>query len=54
MQSTPSSSPISGLPANAGSGIVRGNGGFSIIGLPIALIIGAIGAVVAALFLVAN
>ncbi|GEM_PF-1449051 len=52
MQSTPSSSPISGLPANAGSGIVRGNGGFSIIGLPIALIIGAIGAVAvgAALF----
>jgi len=44
-------SPISGMP-NTRSGIVRGTGGFSIIGLPIALIIGAIGAVAigAALF----
>ncbi|MCU0481717.1 MAG: hypothetical protein MUE54_10980 [Anaerolineae bacterium] len=41
MQSTP---PISGMP-NTSTKIVRGNGGFSIIGLPIALIIGAIGAV---------
>jgi hypothetical protein len=50
MQSTPSS-PISGLPQTQSS-IVRGNGGFSIIGLPIALIIGVIGtvAVGAALF----
>lgn len=41
MQST---SPISGMP-NTRSGVVRGTGGFSIILLPFALIIGAIGAV---------
>jgi hypothetical protein len=44
MQSTPSS-PISGMPIQRQGGVVRGTGGFSIIGLPIALIIGAIGAV---------